>query len=126
MKPTDLPVHTVRDHPVVLDSDLAKIYGVETKVFNQAFKRNAKRFPSEFVFQLTDDEWLALRSQIVTSSASPKSTKRSWSTTTRFGTSTRNCFRSYNRRKNNPNAASAFIPPMTHDPTFIHRILSRT
>jgi len=67
MKKPDLPVHSIRDHPVVLDSDLAKIYGVETKVFNQAFKRNAKRFPPKFAFQITDDEWLALRSQIVTS-----------------------------------------------------------
>ena len=66
MKAPGLPVYTLRNHPIVLDSDLAKIYGVETKVFNQAFKRNAKRFPPEFAFQLTDDEWLALRSQIVT------------------------------------------------------------
>jgi len=62
----DLPVYTIRDSPVVLDSDLAKTYGVETKVFNQAFKRNAKRFPPEFAFQIPEDEWLALRSQIVT------------------------------------------------------------
>lgn len=66
MKAFDLPVYTLRSMPIVLDSDLAKIYEVETKVFNQAFKRNAKRFPPEFAFQLTDDEWLALRSQIVT------------------------------------------------------------
>jgi len=66
MKEPDLPVYTIRDQQVVLDSDLAKTYGVETKVFNQAFKRNAKRFPDEFAFQLTNDEWLALRSQIVT------------------------------------------------------------
>lgn len=66
MSEPELPVHTIRKCQVVLDSDLAKIYGVETKVFNQAFKRNSKRFPSEFAFQLSDDEWLALRSQIVT------------------------------------------------------------
>ncbi|MGC9452146.1 MAG: ORF6N domain-containing protein [Oceanipulchritudo sp.] len=66
MKAFNLPVYTLRSMPIVLDSDLAKIYEVETKVFNQAFKRNAKRFPPEFAFQLTDDEWLALRSQIVT------------------------------------------------------------
>ncbi len=62
----DLKIYTIRNQPVVLDSDLAAIYGVETKVFNQAFKRTPKRFPSEFAFQLTDDEWDALRSQIVT------------------------------------------------------------
>lgn len=63
----DLKIYTVRDQPVVLDSDLAATYGVETKVFNQALKRNLKRFPKEFAFQLTDNEWDTLRSQIVTS-----------------------------------------------------------
>ncbi len=67
MNNPDLPIYTIRELPIVLDSDLAKAYGVETKVFNQAFKRNSKRFPPEFAFQLTDDEWLALRSRIVTS-----------------------------------------------------------
>jgi len=67
MKSTDLTVYTIRNCPVVLDSDLAKVYCVETKVFNQAFKRNILRFPSEFAFQITDDEWRALRSQFVTS-----------------------------------------------------------
>jgi hypothetical protein len=56
----------IRGLPVVLDSDLASAFGVETKVFNQAFKRNQRRFPQEFAFQLTGDEWSALRSQIVT------------------------------------------------------------
>jgi hypothetical protein len=51
------------------DSDLARIYGVETKVLNQAVKRNPERFPSDFVFQLTNKEEAALRSQIVTSSS---------------------------------------------------------
>ena len=51
----------------MLDEDLAKIYQVETKVLNQAVKRNADRFPKEFMFQLTEDEYLSLRSQIVTS-----------------------------------------------------------
>ena len=51
----------------MIDSDLAALYGVEIKVMNQAVKRNSGRFPSDFVFQLTDDEWNSLRSQIVTS-----------------------------------------------------------
>ena len=51
----------------MLDEDLAKIYQVETKVFNQAVKRNANRFPPEFMFQLTEEEYISLRSQIVTS-----------------------------------------------------------
>jgi len=52
----------------MLDRDLAKLYEVETKVFNQAVKRNISRFPSDFMFQLTKEEYESLRSQIVTSS----------------------------------------------------------
>lgn len=51
----------------MLDSDLAELYGVETRVFNQAVKRNLQRFPSDFMFQLTTEEAESLRSQIVTS-----------------------------------------------------------
>ena len=50
----------------MLDSDLAKLYEVETKVLNQSVKRNIKRFPSHFMFQLTKEEWQILRSQFVT------------------------------------------------------------
>ena len=57
----------VRGEKVMLDSDLAEIYGVETKALNQAVKRNASRFPVDFVFQLTAKEAESLRSQIVTS-----------------------------------------------------------
>ena len=59
-------IYTIRGHRVMLDSDLAMLYEVETKVLNQAVKRNIKRFPSNFMFQLTKDEWLNLRSQFVT------------------------------------------------------------
>jgi hypothetical protein len=48
----------------MLDSDLAALYGVELKVMNQAVKRNIERFPLDFMFQLTDEEWKKLRSQI--------------------------------------------------------------
>lgn len=58
----------IRGHRVILDSDLARLYGVPTKVFNQAFKRNAHRFPEDFAFQLTRDE-VVNWSQFVTSSA---------------------------------------------------------
>jgi hypothetical protein len=61
-------IYTVRGLQVMLDSDLAELYGVETKVFNQAVKRNEKRFPDDFRFQLTQTEYQNLRSQIVTSS----------------------------------------------------------
>lgn len=57
---------TVRNEPVVLDSDLALLYGVETRVFNQAIRRNRHRFPPDFAFPLTKEEWSLLRSQIVT------------------------------------------------------------
>jgi phage regulator Rha-like protein len=56
----------VRGEKVLLDRDLAEIYGVETKVLNQAVKRNPSRFPSDFMFQLTGEEWESLRSQFVT------------------------------------------------------------
>ena len=63
-------IYTVRGQQVMLDSDLASIYQVETKVFNQAVKRNANRFPENFRFQLAQEEFDAinLRSQFVTSS----------------------------------------------------------
>lgn len=61
-------IFTIRDKQVMIDSHLAELYGVETKVFNQAVKRNITRFPKSFRFQLTDKEWTNLRSQFVTSS----------------------------------------------------------
>ena len=59
-------IYTIRDLQVMIDSDLAELYGVETKVLNQAVKRNIARFPKDFMFQLTDDELKPLRSQNVT------------------------------------------------------------
>jgi hypothetical protein len=65
---TDISIETliyeIRGQKVMLDKDLAKLYGVETKVLNQAVKRNINRFPEDFMFQLTHEE--CLRSQIVT------------------------------------------------------------
>ena len=66
-------IYVVRDTQVMLDRDLAMIYGVETKVLNQAVKRNINRFPADFMFQLTEDENDSLRSQIVTSNNSDES-----------------------------------------------------
>src|SRR4051812_4500538 len=57
----------VRDKKVMLDRDLAELYGVKTKVLNQAVKRNCERFPADFMFQLTDHELTYWKSQIVTS-----------------------------------------------------------
>ena len=61
-------IHLIRDLKVMLDADLAALYGVETKVFLQAVRRNIKRFPADFMFRLTKSEYDDLRSQIVTSS----------------------------------------------------------
>ena len=60
-------IFVVREQQVMMDSDLAALYQVETKVFNQAVKRNIARFPNAFRFQLTNEEYEGLRSQIVTS-----------------------------------------------------------
>lgn len=56
-------IYEIRGHRVMLDSDLARLYDVPTHRLNEAVKRNIKRFPSEFMFQLTDKEWKYLRSQ---------------------------------------------------------------
>jgi hypothetical protein len=61
-------IRTIRGEKVILDSDLARLYGVETRVLNQAVKRNASRFPPDFMFQPTNEELekeFRLRSQIV-------------------------------------------------------------
>jgi len=60
-------IHEVRGHKVMLDADLARVYGVETRTLVQAVKRNMDRFPMDFVFQLSEQEWAALRSQFVIS-----------------------------------------------------------
>ncbi len=57
---------------VMFDSDLAALYGVETKVLIQAVKRNLKRFPKDFMFQITTEEYDVLRSQFVTSNKSKR------------------------------------------------------
>lgn len=68
--PMDSVIHTIRGERVVLDADLAKIYGVQTKVLNQAVKRNRDKFPPDFLLELTHQEYSALnRSQIVTGSS---------------------------------------------------------
>lgn len=61
-------IFIIRNQSVILDFDLAELYSVETKHLNYSVKRNLKRFPEDFMFQLTRDEWEILRSQNVTSS----------------------------------------------------------
>ncbi len=60
-------IFEIRGQKVMLDFDLAALYEVETKVFNQAVKRNIESFPEDFMFKLTRKEWHDMRSQIVTS-----------------------------------------------------------
>ena len=65
----DVPsvIRVIRNHRVVLDSDLAKLYGVTTKRLNEAVKRNGKRFPSDFMFRLESQEFATLISQLTAS-----------------------------------------------------------
>ena len=60
-------IYEIRGERVMLDFDLAGMYGIETKVLKQAVRRNLKRFPSDFMFELSQDEFALLRSQFVTS-----------------------------------------------------------
>ena len=59
-------IYEVRGHKVMLDFDLAELYEVKTKALNQAVKRNLQRFPVDFMFRLTSEEWEGMRSQSVT------------------------------------------------------------
>lgn len=60
-------IYVIREQKVMLDSDLAELYGVETRVLNQSVQRNTARFPKDFMFQLTEEEHDSLRSQFVIS-----------------------------------------------------------
>ena len=62
-------IQVIRGQRVMLDADLAELYGVPTKRFNEQVKRNLERFPVDFMFQLTGEELQNLRSQIATSSS---------------------------------------------------------
>lgn len=59
-------IYEIRGHKVMLDFDLAELYDVQTKALNQAVKRNVQRFPIDFMFRLTSEEWKSMRSQNVT------------------------------------------------------------
>ena len=81
-------IYEIRGERVMLDFDLADLYEVSTKVLNQAVKRNIKRFPSDFMFRLTTQEWRNLRSQSVTSSVQNidnQNDKRSQIVTSSYG-----------------------------------------
>ena len=65
-------IYEIRGQKVMLDRDLADLYGVEIKRLNESVKRNIGRFPSDFMFQMTDKEWSNLRSQIATFNKDPR------------------------------------------------------
>lgn len=69
-------IYIIRSHKVILDKDLAMLYGVETKNLNKAVSRNLERFPEDFVFQLTKEEWDSLRFQIGTSDVGRRGGRR--------------------------------------------------
>jgi hypothetical protein len=89
-KAQDIRILTIRDQKVVLDVDLARIYGVTTKRLNEQLHRNRKRFPDDFAFRLTADEFESLRSQIATldedTSKSAGSKRSQTATTSSFST----------------------------------------
>jgi len=66
IRAVEATILTIRGQKVILDADLARVYGVPTKALNQAVKRNADRFPGDFAFRLTAQEVTDLRSQFVT------------------------------------------------------------
>ena len=68
-------IYEIRKQQVMLDFDLAELYEVETKALNQAVKRNIERFPGDFMFRLTPEEWDTMRSQIVTGSQKRRNIK---------------------------------------------------
>ena len=80
-------IHFIRGRKVMLDSDLARIYKVETRALNQAVKRNLDRFPSDFMFQLTTGEYSNLISQIVISSSQTTENMKDLTLMSQFATS---------------------------------------
>ena len=69
-------IRTIRGQKVMVDFDLAMLYGVQNKRLNEQVKRNIKRFPDDFMFQLTKEEWNILRSQIATTKQSENQSNR--------------------------------------------------
>lgn len=72
----DQIIFTIRGCKVILDADLAAIYGVQTKALNQAVKRNSERFPADFMFRLSAREWADVKSQATTTSSQNPSDKQ--------------------------------------------------
>ena len=75
-KTIETKILTIRNQQVMIDRDLAELYGTETKVLNQAVKRNIERFPEDFMFQLNEEEFINWRSQFVTSNSDKMGLRR--------------------------------------------------
>jgi hypothetical protein len=71
-------IYSIRERRVMLDADLARIYGVTVKRLNEQVRRNIERFPSDFMFKLTKEEWESLRSQIATLKKQGRGTHRKY------------------------------------------------
>lgn len=71
-QPIEKKIHTIRNVQVILDVDIAELYGIETKRLNEQVRRNASRFPADFMFQLTQEEFVHLRSHFATTSWSKR------------------------------------------------------
>lgn len=97
----DSLIYIIRGQKVMLDEDLARIYGVATRALNQAVKRNQERFPQEFMFQLNEKEYENLKSQFVTSSAEA-SEKSAASKTEEKGLKLQNAISSWGGRRKLP------------------------
>ncbi|HWA25586.1 MAG TPA: ORF6N domain-containing protein [Lacunisphaera sp.] len=82
-------IFTVRGQRVILDADLAQLYGTTTKRFNESFKRNGTRFPKDFAFQLTIREFAGLRSRIATLDAEPAENKHKTNMWSQIATTSR-------------------------------------
>jgi len=80
-------IFIIRGHRIIVDADLAQLYGVTTKRVNEAAKRNRQRFPDDFAFQLTSDELASLRSQIATLNPQPSDLYEGISNWSQFATS---------------------------------------
>jgi ORF6N domain len=88
-RPISSLICNLRGRKVILDADLAELYGVPTKVFNQAVKRNMDRFPEDFCFQLTAAEWTHLKSQILNSNSETAQQEQVMSNWSQFVTSSK-------------------------------------
>lgn len=88
-EPLEPLICRIRGHRVILDADLARLYGVTTKRFNEAIKRNRRRFPADFAFQLTAPELSNLRSQFATSRLQPIDLKNEFINWSQFATRSR-------------------------------------